>query len=267
MSFSSEVEFLEAEAWAHMHLAWDAEVAGATTVKRWGRATGLLTPAVKAAAVNRVIGLGCATPLDRQRLAEIEAFYRAGGQTRWFLEWSPDARSTEADLLESAGGRIKDHQAKLFGMVADLELATENAGIHVISISRDDRYTFRDLIGPTLGIPEAGRAGVIAPVGQTGWHYYLALAEDTPIAGAAMFVNGEGAWLGLSATLPSHRQKGAQTALLSARIRDARLLGCEWVSAETYPTSAATNPSLRNMNRLGMQVLYRRPFYQFGDPT
>lgn len=81
-----------------------------------------------------------------------------------------------------------------------------------------------------------------------------------------MFSDGEGAWFGLGATLPAHWNTGAQTALLSRRIRDARALGCQWVSAETHPASADRNPSLRNMTRAGMQVMYLRPWYRFDEP-
>ena len=265
MSVSCDVELLEAEAWARMHYAWRAESPEVTTVRRWGPATALLTPGVRAAAVNRVVGLGCAAPLDRHVLAEIDDFYRSGGQPRWFLEWSPDAQCTEPDLLESAGGQIKVHQGKLFGLLGDIELLPERGAREVVRIAREDRNTFRDIVGPNLGVPEAGRAGIVAPVGHTGWHYYLALSEDTPIAAAAMFTDGDGAWLGLSVTLPQHRNTGAQTALLNARIRDARAAGCAWVSAESFPATTENNPSMRNMNRLGMRMLYRRPLYQFGE--
>ncbi|HEY2066483.1 MAG TPA: GNAT family N-acetyltransferase [Gemmatimonadaceae bacterium] len=267
MSISADVELLEAEAWAQMHAAWAAEAPGATTVKRWGRATGLLTPAVEAVAVNRVIGLGCEVPLDRQTLTEVRNFYRAAGRTRWFLDWSPDAQATEQDLLESAGGQLRNHQAKTFARIADTRPVADSGFVQVVKVSHETRASFRDLVAPLLGIPDAGHAGIIAPVGQTGWHYYFAVAGGKAIAGAAMFSDGHGAWFGLSATLPAHRNMGAQSALLSARIRDARALGCTWVSAETHPTSADTNPSLRNMARAGMHVLYHRPFYRFDEPA
>lgn len=265
MSIYADVELLEAEAWAQMHTAWAAEVPGATKAKRWGRTTGLLTPAVEAVAVNRVIGLGCEEPLDRRRLAEVRDFYRAEGQTRWFVEWSPAARSTEPALLESVGGQRRADQAKLFAELADTRRVSDGGPLEVLKVSPENRASFRDLVAPTLGIPEAGRDGIVAPVGRAGWHYYLAFAQGTAIAGAAMFSDGHGAWLGLSATLPAHRNIGAQTALLSSRIRDARALGCKWVSAETHPTSALTNASLRNMVRAGIHVLYNRPFYRFDE--
>ena len=250
-----------------MHAAWAAEAPGATTVQRWGRSTGLLTPAVEAVSVNRVIGLGCEKPLDRQMLSEVRDFYRAKGRTRWFLEWSPDAQATEQNLLESVGGEIRDHQAKMFARLAETRPAGDSGLLRVARVSQDTRASFRDLVAPLLGIPEAGQEGIVAPVGQAGWRYYLAWAESKAIAGAAMFTDGQGAWFGLSATLPEHRNIGAQSALLSARIRDARTLGCEWASAETHPTSVDHNPSLRNMARAGMRVLYHRPFYRFDEPV
>jgi GNAT superfamily N-acetyltransferase len=265
MSISADVELLEAEAWATMHTAWAADIPGATTVKRWGRSTGLLTPAVEAVAVNRVIGLGCEEPLDRQTLTEVRNFYHAGGRTSWFLEWSPEAQCAERNLLESLGGKVRDSQAKLFARIADARLGAESGSVQVTRVSPETRASFRDIVAPTLGIPDAGHEGIVAPVGQSGWHYYLAWTEDKAIAGAAMFCDGQGAWLGLGATLPAYRNLGAQSALLSFRIRDARALGCEWVSADTYPVSAETNPSLRNMARAGMRVLYHRPFYRFDE--
>jgi GNAT superfamily N-acetyltransferase len=155
----------------------------------------------------------------------------------------------------------------MFARLADTRLGADSGVVQVVRVSHETRVSFRDLVAPILGIPEAGHAGIMAPIGQTGWHHYLAFAGGKAIAGAAMFSDGHGAWFGLSATLPAHRNMGAQRALLASRLRDARALGCEWVSAETHPTSAATNPSLRNMARAGMDVLYHRPCYRFDEPA
>jgi hypothetical protein len=40
-------------------------------------------------------------------------------------------------------------------------------------------------------------------------------------------------WLGIAATLPEHRRRGSQTALLSARVRAAAAAGCEVLVTET----------------------------------
>ena len=266
MSVATDVELLEAEAWAQMQNAWAAEAPGVTIVERWGRATGLVTRSVDAVAVNRAIGLGCEEPLDRQRLADVREFYRSRGRTRWFVEWSPAAQSTEPDLLESVGGELRGRQSKLFAKLADTRLLDDDGSVEVSEVSREDRARFSDLVAPILGVPEAGRVGIVAPAGRPGWRYYLACVDSRAIAGAAMFSDGPGAWFGLTATLPAYRNIGAQTALLTTRLRQARALGCEWVSAETHPTSPDANPSLRNMARAGMHVLYERPYYRFIEP-
>src|SRR5258705_2076218 len=190
MSISVDVELLEAEAWAQMPTAWAAEAPGATPVKGWGRSTGLVTPAVAAVAVNRVIGLGCEEPLDRQKLTEVRELDRAEGRTGWFIEWSRDAQSTEQDLLESVGGQLRDHQAKMFARLVDTRLVPDSGLVQVVRVSHETRASFRDLVAPILRIPEAGQAGIVAPIGQTGWDYYLACAEGKRIAAAAMFSDG-----------------------------------------------------------------------------
>jgi GNAT superfamily N-acetyltransferase len=71
------------------------------------------------------------------------------------------------------------------------------------------------------------------PIVDTPWQAWLALAGDEPAAAAALFADGDGAYLGLAATLPEHRGEGAQAALIAARVRRARQLGCRWLTTET----------------------------------
>ena len=62
-------------------------------------------------------------------------------------------------------------------------------------------------------------------VGRPGWHCYLALAGDRPVACAVLYATGDIGWLGIGAALPEFRGRGAQSALLAARIRDGAELG------------------------------------------
>jgi len=122
-----------------------------------------------------------------------------------------------------------------------------------------------DLVGSQLGVPERVRPGLVSTIGQLGWHFYFALAAKRPVAGAAVYVDGDGAWFGLAATLPEYRNRGAQTALLLHRIAEAKAAGCRSIGAEAAPDSVAPNPSLRNMKRLGLRELYHRPWYRFQE--
>lgn len=61
------------------------------------------------------------------------------------------------------------------------------------------------------------------------------------------------------ATLPFARGRGAQSALLAARAREAHALGCRWLVAETGAETPGThNSSLHNMMRMGFTALYQR---------
>ena len=261
---AAEVEFLEAEAWAQLHGAFaQTDTRTAPMVRRYGRASALVTPHVDVVAVNRVIGLGFEQPLDAAQLMDVAAFYRSAGRTRWFLEWSPCAQLQQPNVLESAGAILRGVQVKLFARLNDLPAPAGTIGPDVVDVLPEEVEVFLDIVGEGLGVPELVRPGIAAVLGQPGWRYYFATHEGRPTAGAAMFSDGIGAWFGLCATTPDSRGHGAQTALLSRRIADARALGCEWISAETFPVMASENPSLRNMRGLGLRELYHRPWYAF----
>jgi hypothetical protein len=153
---------------------------------------------------------------------------------------------------------------KLWRTLGNRSPAGEQTTLAVVEIEGADAQTFEDTVAEPLGVPPIMAPVVRSTVGHEAWHFYLVRDGARPIAGAAMFVQGEGAWLGLSATIPADRGRGAQTALLARRFQDAAALGCAWVSADTQPeTTARPNPSYRNMRRAGMDILYSRPKYLF----
>ena len=80
------------------------------------------------------------------------------------------------------------------------------------------------------------------------------------IACAGLYLAGEAAWLGLAATRPTHRRRGAQTALIARRIAIAHAAGVHTLAAETTEdTRVKPNPSTHNLRRLGFRDHYRRP--------
>ena len=69
-------------------------------------------------------------------------------------------------------------------------------------------------------------------------------------------------WLGLAATVPEHRRKGAQGAILAARFRAAAAAGLREVATETgerLPNRPSS--SYRNLLRFGFEERYVRPNY------
>lgn len=79
------------------------------------------------------------------------------------------------------------------------------------------------------------------------------------VAGASLYVYGTVASLNSGATLQAHRGRGAQSALIAARLRAAREAGATWAIGEAaLPEPGRSNPSLDNQLRAGLQVLYHR---------
>ena len=110
------------------------------------------------------------------------------------------------------------------------------------------------------GIP-ADAQGLFSPlVGLPGWHCFVAWDGDEPAGCGALYVEGRLAWLGMAATRPTHRRRGAQIAVLLARIEAARALGADALYTETgAPAEGGPGPSYRNIVRAGFRESYLRP--------
>jgi hypothetical protein len=259
-------EYIEAEAWAQLQLALPPEQQAtlATQVIRDGRAVSLLSGA-DLAWLNRAMAFGFEHALTDERLRAINAPYIRAGIPRWIVEWSPQANPRAGnELLERHGAQARTPTVKFWRPLSgDLPVIPIN-DVQVVEIGPADAETFQSTVAEALGVPEIAARVVRTTVGHPGWHFYLAVAEGSPIGGGSMFVQGDGVWFGIGATLPAARQRGAQTALLARRLHDAARLCCRWATVGTSPDlPERPSPSYRNMLRAGMQVLYHRSKYVF----
>lgn len=113
-----------------------------------------------------------------------------------------------------------------------------------------------DVFGKTLcaatGMPEGMAPWNAALVGRPGWRCYLACDGDVPVGTAALFLDGDVAWLGAAGTLPTQRRRGGQRALIARRIADASAAGAKLLVSETG--LGPENPSLRNLLAAGFVV-------------
>ena len=135
--------------------------------------------------------------------------------------------------------------------------STSEFTIVEIGVAESDLFGIVAALGNEL--PEFMAPGFTSTVGRSGWRHYFAMDNRIPVATAASRADGDVAWFGFAGTLPSHRGRGAQSALLARRIRDAAADGCAWVTCETMAdTAERPSRSFRNMMRLGFTVAYAR---------
>ncbi|GAB2590145.1 GNAT family N-acetyltransferase [Kribbella endophytica] len=86
--------------------------------------------------------------------------------------------------------------------------------------------------------------------------------DNSPVATGVLYVDGEAGELVSGATRPEYRGRGAQSALVARRTQDALAAGCRWVFSETgKPGPGEQKPSLDNLGRAGLQVIYDRPIW------
>ena len=77
-----------------------------------------------------------------------------------------------------------------------------------------------------------------------------------------LYANGDAGWLGVASTRADYRGRGAQSALLAARIERAGELGLRLLVTETGAAEDdEPGTSYRNILRAGFEPAYVRPNY------
>jgi GNAT superfamily N-acetyltransferase len=171
----------------------------------------------------------------------------------------PDGFAQAARRLGLTEGRAF---VKCFGPVEPRDVQTE--GLRVERIGAGDAEVFSRImhIGFQVDPSDASRRWFSDPAFFDGdWATYAAYDGTEPVAVARLLVvaeTGSAAMFG-AATMPAARGRGAQTALLHARMREARDRGCRWASAETWAeTPEHPNPSQHNMRAVGLTEVHVR---------
>jgi hypothetical protein len=253
------VEFGEAEAYADLFRAAPSDLG--LRVERIGTAVALLAPRFPIILLNRVIGLGVREPASLATLETLLALYQQAGIHTFALQVSPATQPPElVDWLQARHLHPRDNWAKVYRRPdTDIMVPTD---LRIERIGPRDAAHFARVASTAFGMPDSLRPWLEQSVGRPGWRHYLAFDGELPVATGALFMQGATGWLGAGSTLPSHRRRGAQGALMAQRIRDAAGDGCVWVVTETgEDLPHQPNPSFHNMLRTGFVLAYRRPNY------
>jgi GNAT superfamily N-acetyltransferase len=206
--------------------------------------------------LNHAFGVGLRAPAGDAELDEIERFYDEIGAA-YSVAVDPAATGLAA-LLERRGfcetRPWMTFRRRPGGVEAPGRLRIEEPGA-----ARAE--AFGAIVAAAFEMPPDFAGWMAALADRPGWTALLALDGDEPVGAATLFVNGRAAWLGMGATLPEHRGRGAQGALFAERIRRAAELGLEAVLTETGAPigEEGPGPSYRNMLRYGFAEVALRP--------
>jgi GNAT superfamily N-acetyltransferase len=220
-------------------------------------ATALRVPAApESPMLNRIVGLG----LDSQATEEqLDNALDTMSGLRFYVTLSPSAKPAaisgwlQARGFEPGWGWMQFRR----GVEQAPEVETD---LDVVEIGPEHADAFSRIVCTAYGLPPETEPVTRAAVGKPGWTCWIAFAGDQPAGAAALYVAEDAGYLGYAGTLPGHRGKGAQGALLGARIRRARDLGCDAVYTETGERRPdRPSSSYRNILRAGFEELYVVP--------
>jgi GNAT superfamily N-acetyltransferase len=108
---------------------------------------------------------------------------------------------------------------------------------------------------PTEAYPREALEEVLVDIGSaTGTTLYLARRDGAIAGGGSLRISSGLAQLAGASTLPAHRRRGVQSALLRSRLLDAADSGCDLAVVTTEPASK----SQQNVQRAGFTLLYAR---------
>jgi hypothetical protein len=237
------LERVEAEAFASL-----AESVGLPLLRIAGAICTAAPVAPTLPLLNRVGGIADATD---DELAEIDAFYREHAIPHYVVATvAPEL----AERLVARGFEQRRRWMK-FGR----EPKTPHPAATSLRIGDASGGDVAAIVGTVFGVRELAAMLETLP-GRDGWHWFAAYEGEEPVACGALFVHDGAGWLGVGGTLPEHRGKGAQSAILAARIVRARELGVDLLATETGErTDDGSNTSYDNILRAGFAEAYLRP--------
>jgi GNAT superfamily N-acetyltransferase len=207
--------------------------------------------------LTQTFGLGVFEEVTATHLDLIEAFFEKH-QAPVFHEISPMADPQLITLLSERGYRPIELTNVLFQEIAEPSPAINRAvSTRVIDSGEEELWAKTSAAGWSSEMEELGEfmfnLGKISAAAK-GCYPFVGEIDGTPIATGSLFVYDETAILAGASTVPEGRRKGAQSALLNARLAFAHEKGCKIAMMGTAPGSQ----SQRNAEKNGFRVAYTR---------
>jgi len=224
--------------------------------------------------INKLAGLGFA-PIDEETLAQVERAYDTR-HAELRVELATLADPSVGMLLTRRGYELAGYENVLGlalgpGLVDSLAPACASdvaGGVIVTRAGQDETRPWIETVAdgfsqpdhfdgppPTESFERDQIVDIFLASSQVdGMALYLARLDGTIAGGGSMRISRRLVQLSGAATLPAHRRRGVQSALLRARLLDAARQGCDLAIVTTEPGSK----SQENVQRAGFTLLYAR---------
>lgn len=224
-------------------------------LRQFGRAHAFLVASVPNPVFNHVAGL---TAQDRDALPEMARWYRDHG-----LPLRVDVAPAQADplLFDALAGQGLRQTGFYAGLYAQPATAITDpvAGLRV-EAAEPAEFAQVYVAGfefPRRALDTMARSMEVL-AGQPGCHFFRARTGRATDGVGLLFVAAGTGYLATAATLPGHRGKGVQTALVRHRIAVAARAGADMVAGH----AAVGSGSQRTMERCGLRVAHTKAIWR-----
>ena len=224
---------------------------GVSTLSQGG-VTVLRAPTIPSPMLNRVIGLGNHAEASDD---DIDGVLAAIGPVTLFVHVGPAARPSDLRARLETRGLAPASRPSWVKVARGREPAPAvDTELDVRELGPDHADAFGRVATVAFEMPPSLAPWFAALVGRPRWRVFGAFAGDELAGVGALFLDGEAAWVGIGGTLPAHRGRRAQRAVMARRIDAAIGAGCTLIATETgEPAPGTRNPSLDNMIACGFR--------------
>ncbi|PPF77516.1 GNAT family N-acetyltransferase [Subtercola sp. Z020] len=210
---------------------------------------------------TKALGFGPGDTVDAATVREIVDFFRSSGKDAGIIALAPAAEPPDWAAIRRRFGLVPASKwakfARLTGPIDD-----RPTGLAVRALTDEDAPAWQRVVREAFGMLEPDLTPMLrGTIADPDARVFGAFDGDLLVGAGALHLVGDAASLNTGGTLPSHRRRGVQYALLVARVRAAAEAGCRLVSAETG--AAPDDTSYRNLVRAGFGHLYDRTNWQW----
>lgn len=254
------IEAAEHEAWLDMDRAAPPDIRAALGMECRATGDGVTFAIAKIDHIqfNRIAGLGLSRGVTGEELDAGIAVFDRLKLKNWIVHVAPESHNLAQ--LCAARGLIRHSRSWAKFIRDNAPPARIETDLIIREVDAEHGAAFGQTAVKGFGMPPVVGGWLGTLPGRANWHCFLAFDGQTPAGAGALYVHDKVGWIGIGATLESHRGRKAQQAILASRIAKGIERGCEFFTTETgIPHEGEAGPSFRNIQRAGLKIAYERP--------